>query len=372
MRCVMDTSAPDIQFDEHGMCNYCIEFLGKSSHILFKSELHRTAQKDALIAEIKQTGRDRRYDCIVGLSGGVDSAWALYMAVQSGLRPLAVHMDNGWNSELAQNNIENLVRKLGVDLYTHVIDWHEYRKLMQAFFDADVIDVELLYDNAMLAVNYQQAARHGVKWILSGHNLATEGMRIPTTWNWFKFDKRNIRALARRYDPAFRPSTFPSIGTLDLFYFKYLRNIHWVPFLDHFDYQKNRSLNFLEREFGYKPYPYKHYESIFTRFYQGYQLPKKFGIDKRRVHFSTLIISEQMTRNDAMKKLEHDPYPSIQELESDIKYFLKKMQWSRSQLNEYLSRKEVPHENYNTEKPLWDFLGKIQLFLKRQGKNINS
>lgn len=364
-RCVMDTSAPDIHFDAQGVCNFCSEFLGKSSHILFKDESQRAEEREALIAGIKKAGRGKRYDCVIGLSGGVDSAWTLYMAVKSGLRPLAVHMDNGWNSELAQSNIENLVRKLGIDLYTHVIDWHEYRKLMQAFFDADVIDVELLYDNAMLAVNYQQAARHGVKWILAGTNLSTEGMRMPASWNWFKFDKKNIQALSKKIAPDFRLATFPAIGTLDLVMFKFLRRIQWVSFLDHFDYQKNQSLNILEKEFGYKPYPYKHYESVFTRFYQGYLLPKKFGVDKRRLHLSTLIISGQLPRADALQTMEHAPYPSAQDLESDIQYFLKKMNWSRDQLDDYLARGEKPHAAYGTEKPLWDFLGRIQRLIFR-------
>ncbi|OXR47860.1 ExsB family protein, partial [Pusillimonas sp. T2] len=172
----MDTSASDIRFDANGVCNYCTDFLARSSHIIHAESGTKQRQLEAFVERIKREGHGKRYDCIVGVSGGVDSSWVLVQVVELGLRPLAVHMDNGWNSELAQNNIANLVQGLGVDLYTHVIDWPEYRALMQAFFDADVIDVELLYDNAMLAVNYQQAEAHGVKWILSGSNQATEGM----------------------------------------------------------------------------------------------------------------------------------------------------------------------------------------------------
>ena len=197
-RCVMDTSAPDISFDENGVCNYCTDFLSNSAHILFKDSSQRQRELDALVEQIKKHGKNKDYDCIVGVSGGVDSSTALVNAVGLGLRPLAVHMDNGWNSELAQNNIANLVRGLGVDLFTHVIDWGEYRALMQGFFDADVLDVELLYDNAMLAVNYQQAAKYGIHYILAGTNQSTEGMRIPHTWNWFKFDKKNIAAVGLR------------------------------------------------------------------------------------------------------------------------------------------------------------------------------
>lgn len=360
-RCVMDTSAPDISFDEQGMCNYCSEFLEKHSHVLFKNEFQRTEERNGLVAKIKKAGRGKRYDCVIGVSGGVDSAWTLYQAVKSGLRPLAVHMDNGWNSELAQSNIENLVRKLGIDLYTHVIDWDEYRRLMQAFFDADVIDIELLYDNAMQAVNYRQAKQHGVKWILAGTNQATEGMRIPSTWNWFKYDKKNIKSLARKFGHGMRLKTFPAISISNLIYFRFIRRIKWVSFLDYFDYQKSDASIILGKSLGYKPYPYKHYESIFTRFYQGHLLPEKFGVDKRRLHLSTLVISKQMNRAEALSLMDQSPYPSQQDLESDIQYFLKKMHWSNDQFREYLLRKERLHAEYGSEKPFWDFLSKVQL-----------
>lgn len=183
-RCVMDTSAIDITFDEDDVCNYCSNFIEKYGHILNKNPDQRRHDLNTFVAQVKKQGKGRQYDCVIGISGGVDSSWALVQAAKLGLRPLAVHMDNGWNSELAQNNIANLVRGLGIDLYTHVINWTEYRSLMQAFFDADVVDVELLYDNAMYAVNYQQAAKHGIKFILAGTNRATEGMPLPENWNW--------------------------------------------------------------------------------------------------------------------------------------------------------------------------------------------
>jgi len=162
-RCVMDQSAPDIRFDEKGVCNYCTDYLVTRERYLVSDPEQRQRRLDALLDRVRRDGRGKRYDCIVGISGGVDSSWALVKAVELGLRPLAIHMDNGWNAELAQNNIANLVRGLGVDLVTHVIDWREYRGLMEAFFAADVLDVELLYDNAMSAVNFRQAARFGIK-----------------------------------------------------------------------------------------------------------------------------------------------------------------------------------------------------------------
>jgi N-acetyl sugar amidotransferase len=364
-RCVMDTSASDISFDEHGVCSYCTEFLARSGHILHQDPTQRTQELSTFVAKVKAAGKEKPYDCIIGVSGGVDSSWVLVQAVKLGLRPLAVHMDNGWNSELAQNNIANLVRGLGVDLYTHVIDWNEYKKLMQAFFDADVIDVELLYDNAMLAVNYQQASKHGVKFILSGSNQATEGMRMPPGWNWFKQDARNIRALGRQFGKV-SIKTFPTISTINVIYYGFLKKIQWVSFLDYLPYNKFEVLDALEREYGYKRYPFKHYESVFTRFYQGYLLPRKFGVDKRRLHLGTIVASGQMKREEALRGLEGIAYPSEQAQEEDIKYFLKKMGWSQGQLQAYLTRPSIDHDVYPSEKGLRDRLSRIyKVFAKR-------
>jgi N-acetyl sugar amidotransferase len=364
-RCVMDTSAGDIIFDENGICNYCTDFLERSGHVIFKDTEQRKMELAAFVDRIKADGRGKRYDCVIGVSGGVDSSWALVQAVQLGLRPLAVHMDNNWNTELSQNNIANLVRGLGVDLYTHVIDWDEYRKLMQAFFDADVIDIELLYDNAMLAVNYQQALKQGVKYILAGTNEATEGMRIPYGWCWFKRDKRNIKRIAKKFGGV-KLKTFPSISTFSFIYYEFFHRIKWLSFLDYFDYNKSEAMAILQQDYAYKPYPYKHYESIFTRFYQGYILPQKFEVDKRRVHLSTLVASGQMERKDALDMFKCSPYPSDKDLEEDKQYILKKMGWTTEQFKTYMARPQKPHTNYPTERPLWDFLAKIYEMVKKR------
>jgi N-acetyl sugar amidotransferase len=348
MRCVMDTSVAEITFDDDGVCNFCTEFLEKSAHIIHENEKLKEHRLERFVEAVKKAGKGKTYDCVVGVSGGVDSSWTLAEVKRLGLRPLAVHMDNGWNSELAQNNIANLVQGLGLDLYTHVIDWEEYRALMQAFFDADVIDVELLYDNAMLAVCYQQARKFSIKYILSGSNQATEGMRIPKGWNWYKRDVRNIQAIAKRFGDV-RIKTFPTHSTSDFIIDEFVRGIRWISFLDYLPYNKFDALDVLERRYGYKRYPFKHYESIFTRFYQGYILPRKFGVDKRLLHLGTLVAAGQMTREEALEGLAGIPYPSHQDLESDIRYFLKKMNWSDADLSSYISRPEVSHDAYPSE-----------------------
>jgi len=359
-RCVMDTSAKDIIFNKDGTCNYCTNFLHKS-HKIFTTIQENNL--DNLLVQIKQEGHSKKYDCIIGVSGGIDSSWALYNAVKLGLRPLAVHMDNGWNSELAQHNIANLVNILGVDLYTHVIHWDEYRSLMQSFFDADVIDVELLYDNAMLALNYQMARKYRVKYILSGSNHHTEGIYVPQNWNWFKLDKCNIKAINQKLHKV-KMKTYLSIGTLDYVKYTFIHRIRWIAFLDYLNYNKEEALSILQKEVAYKPYPYKHYESIFTRFYQGFILPNKFGIDKRKIHFSTLIMSGQMNRKDALEDLKKIPYPSLQTLEEDKEYFLKKMRWKQKALDDYMTRPEVSHDQFSSEKKLYDSLLKVYKYFQ--------
>lgn len=357
-RCLMDSTVPDISFDAQGVCNYCTDFVALMGRSFSPDAAQRAASLNSFVHRVKLEGRGKEYDCIIGLSGGVDSAWVLYQAKRLGLRPLAVHMDNGWNSELAQHNIENLVKKLDVHLYTHVIDWHEYRELMQGFFDADVVDVELLYDNAMLAVNYKLAVKYGIHWILAGTNKSTEGMRMPPGWSWFKYDARNIKAIGRRRGVR-RLKTFPALNVLSYVWYEYFRKIRWVSFLDLLDYRKEEALQVLETECGYRRYPYKHYESVFTRFYQGYILPQKFGIDKRKVHLSTLVATGQMSRAHGAALLSEIPYPSPEAMESDRQYFLKKMNWSEDEFARYIARPGVNHDVYGTELGVWKALASV-------------
>ena len=354
-RCIMDESASDIVFDENGFCNYCSAFINKQVKYIAFDEAERQRRLQVLIESVKKSGKGKKYDCIVGLSGGVDSSWALVQAVRFGLRPLAVHMDSGWNSELAQNNIENLVRKLGVDLYTHVIEWTEIRGLMEAFFMADVIDVEVLYDNAMLAVNYNLAAKYKLKYILAGTNIATEGVDIPSNWNWYKSDKKNIKGISKIFGGP-KLKTFPSISTMGTAKFVLLHRIHWVSFLDYLNYKKFDAIEVLKAEFGYKPYPHKHYESVFTRFYQGYILPYKFGIDKRKPHLSSLIMTGEMTREEALKHASGIAYPNEKDMESDRLYFIKKMGWTEEKFKDYMSRPEIRHDSYPSEMKLYKSL----------------
>ena len=355
--CLMDSTAADfLKLGEK--CNYC-ESLQPIDQYQHTNEFGGIK---SLITQIKKDGVGKKYDCIIGVSGGVDSSYVLKVASDHNLRVLAVHMDNGWNSELAQNNIEVVIREFGFDFYSHVIDWIEYKNMMQSFFDADVIDIELLYDNAMYAVNYNLALECNIKWVLNGINQATEGMRLPQDWTWFKFDSKNIRDIVKR-NGNYRIKTFPLMSIWKALYCKYIKKVRFVPILDYIEFNKNDALKYLTG-IGYKPYPYKHYESVFTRFYQGYILPEKFNVDKRKVHLSTLVVNGQMDKSEAESLLSNIPYPSLSDLQQDKKYFLKKMGWTLSDLEEYTNRPKARHEDYKNDYSLWKGLIKIRNLLR--------
>jgi N-acetyl sugar amidotransferase len=359
----MDTSATDIIFDNEGHCNFCTSLL-KNLQNLNKKNYDSMAVRETLHYRIKKNGFGKAYDCIVGLSGGVDSSYALHLAVKNGLRPLAVHLDNGWNSELAQKNIEGLVRKLNVNLHTHVIDWSENKNLQLSFLKAGVIDIEMIMDNAQAATNYYQAKKNGVKDILSGTNTATEGMGVSKNWSHYKFDKVNIKSIHRRFGSGTIKS-HPLMGTIDWIIYEYLKKIRWHKYLDYFDYKREEAILLLAEEYGYKSYPYKHGESTFTKFYQNYLLPVKFGIDKRRAHFSNAICSNQMTRHEALIELQNNSYIDSLEGKKDKIYALKKLGLTEEEFNIYMQSPEVPHLAYGSEVWLLNTLIKLNNIYKK-------
>lgn len=353
-RCVMDSTASDIVFDDDGTCNYCTEFLEKMRR--FQSE-HPDIDADLsrLVSQIKEKGRGKKYDCIVGVSGGVDSSYTLYLTVKLGLRPLAVHLDNGWNSELATHNIVNLVRKLDVDLYTHVINWDENRDLQNSFIKAHVVDIEMLMDNAMQALLYKQAAEWGVRYILSGTNLSGEGITMPPGWGHYKLDVKNIKCIHRSFGSV-RIETHPLLSSFGYIWYRLIRRIEWVSFLNYVHYDKKKTLELLQEEVDFRPYLHKHYESVFTRFYQGYILPNKFGFDKRKVHLSSLVMTGQMPREDALVILQQSPYPDRDLEQEDRGFVIKKLGWSEEDFEDYLRKPAIPHESYGSEVWIYDLL----------------
>ncbi len=362
-RCLMDTSAIDIVFDNRGYCNFCSDFL-KVSNLIKANNTFKNLDK--FINKVKNQGKNLEYDCVVGISGGVDSSWALKKTVEYGLRPLVVHFDNGWNTNMSQENIYKLLKKLKLNLITYVVDWMEYKEIMQSFFKSNVVDIELIYDNALMKINYSIAKKFNVKYIFAGTNRATEGMRMPKNWNWFKYDKKNIHSIQKKFGN--KPiKSLPTIGTLDFIYYSKIHNIKWINFLDYFDYNKSLAMDELCSFSDFTKYKIKHSESIFTRFYQCHILPKKFKIDKRRIHLSNLVITNQMSRDKALEVIKTDPYSSFNDYLQDKKFFLKKMDFSEEYFNRYLSENPISHQEYHTEKIIWE---KLEIVYKKIFKKI--
>jgi N-acetyl sugar amidotransferase len=321
VRCVMDTSDPEIRFDDRGVCSHCHAYAALAAREV------RTGQagKEALgrmVDRIRAAGRGKDYDCVMGVSGGVDSTYLAYVAKQVGLRPLAVHMDNGWDSELAVSNIEKVLKTLDIDLYTDVLDWEEFRDLQLAFLKASVSDAEIPTDHAIGAAIYRVAAERGIRYILSGENVATEGI-LPASWTYGVWDWKYISAVHQRFGTVPLRS-FPHYSLTDLFYYRAAKQIRSFRPLNFLPYVKSEVMNVLQHELGWKYYGGKHYESIYTRFFQGYILPRKFGIDKRKAHLSTMICSGQVTRDAAVTELSCQSY--TQELQrQDHEYVIKKL-----------------------------------------------
>ena len=306
--CVMDTSDSKIVFDSKGVCDHCITFRTRIAPNWHTDDLGQAAL-GKIVAEVKSAGKGRDFDCIIGMSGGIDSSYLLYLAVEKlGLRPLVFHVDAGWNSQVAVNNIERLVEKLGLDLFTEVIDWEEMKDLQMAFFRAGVSHVDAPQDHAFFATMYKFAHKYGIRHILTGLNTSTECVRNPIEWMYYQSDSRQLRDIHRQYGR--RPlRNYPLTSILwHKVYLPYVRKIRIVTPLNYMPYIKADAMRLLEEKFGWQPYPQKHFESRFTKFYESYWLPTRFGYDVRRVQYSSLILTGQMTRDEAIERLKALPY----------------------------------------------------------------
>lgn len=317
----MDTREPEIAFDERGFCNFCTHYYARDAREVPTGDDARRRLEN-LVAQVKGAGSGRDYDCVIGVSGGVDSTVVAYTVKQLGLRPLAVHLDNGWNAELAVDNIKNALEKLNIDLSTFVIDWEEFRDLQLSFLKASVQNIEIPTDHAITALLFHTAAKIGVRHIISGSNVRTEGI-MPLEAGYPAQDLRHLLAIHKRFGTV-PLRTMPLLSLKRLAYFVLAKGIRFVNILNYIDYDKHRSLELLQRELGYRPYGGKHYESVFTRFFQGYILPRKFGYDKRRAHFSCLVCSGELTRAQALDNLEAPPYTGW-DLDTDKEFVIKKL-----------------------------------------------
>ena len=354
--CVMDESDPDISFDSKGICSYHKIVHDKLRNV----EVQRSLDSlESIAKKIKQEGVNKEYDCLIGLSGGVDSSYITLLAGELGLKPLIVHFDNGWNSELAISNIEKLINKYNFDLHTLVVDWEEFKDIQLSLFKAGVPNIEMVTDHAISATLYKISKRFKIKYLLSGSNVATESI-LPQAWGHDSSDFKHIKAIHKKFGGS-KIKTYPSLTVFKRIRYRLMSNIIKVNLLNYIDYSKEYAISRLEKEVGWEYYGGKHYESVFTKVFQAYILPKKFGFDKRKAHLSSLICNGEMTREEALLELEKPLYAE-KELKSDIEYLIKKWGITIDQFNEILNSPPKSHNDYPTGDKL------IQLALKFKRK----
>lgn len=350
--CVMDTSDPGIHFDANGVCDHCASF---RTHTLPNWRPNEEGRRilDRKVAQIKAHGVGKPYDCIIGMSGGVDSSYLIYLAKeQLGLRPLVFHVDGGWNSQVAVNNIEKIIDGLGLELYTEVINWNEMRDLQLAFFKSGVPHIDLPQDHAFFATMYNFAEKYDVKYILTGANISTEGVRNPLDFFYYGTDMWQIRDIHNRFGQ--HPlKDFPLSPILrHKVYLRYIKGIEVVQPLDFMPYVKADAMQMLADRFGWQKYPRKHFESRFTKFFEGYWLPKKFGFDTRRVQYSSLILTGQMTRDAALAELAKPPYDEAT-IADDFEYIATKLEISVAELQRYMDAPNKSYRDYRNQEALF-------------------
>ena len=364
-RCVMDTTASDIKFDNEGVCNYC-----KNYEYRIKTEMIRdkTFSLIELVRNIKKQGFGKDYDCLIGISGGVDSSYVAYLVEDLGLRPLAIHLDNGWNSDLAVSNIEKILNKLDIDLYTHVIDWIEFKDLQKSFIESSIPNIEFPTDHAINALLLKTANKHNIKYVINGSNLVTEGI-LPLVWMGRNIDYRLLKNIHKIFGSV-KLKSFPSLSLSRMAYLLLVKKIKFIPILNYVDYDKESAIALLEDKYRWTRYEGKHFESIFTRFFQGYILPEKYNIDKRKAHLSTLVMSGQMSRDDAVAELKTPPYSDVNLLAEDKKYILKKLSYTEESFRKIMDARVKSTSEYPSSNLLFDnfqfLLNKIKVFSKRR------
>lgn len=339
-RCVMDTTDPNIVFDERGVCNHCHTHEDEVKKKVVSGAEGEQKLKE-IVSRIKEENKNNKYDCVIGVSGGVDSTYVAYKVKELGLRPLAVHLDNGWDSELAIKNVENICRKLEIDLHTIVLDWNEFRDLQIAFLKASTPDSEIPSDHAIVVSMLRTSKMIKVKHILTGYNVRTE-THLPAEWSQGHFDWGYIKNIHKRFGTV-KLETFPHLSLIDFLFPPYGKK--FINILNYIDFSKKDAMPILEKEIGWRYYGGKHYESIYTRWFQGYWLPTKFGYDKRRSHLSSLICAGEINREEALEELKKSTYPAELQRE-DTAYVLKKFDLTKEQLDEIL---------HSPKKSYWDY-----------------
>lgn len=362
-RCIIDTDTyPEIVFDEYGVCNVCHTYDDMAAK--FKMQQEVLAEKFLLqeIEKMKANGKGKEYDCLLGLSGGVDSSYLAIKLKEWGLRPLILHVDNGWNTEIAVSNIEKLVKQLNMDLITYVVDWGELRDLELSYLKASVVDIDIPNEMCSHSVIHQKAAEFNLKYIITGHNYASEGW-LPPSFSHYKYDTLNMFDIHRRFGKV-KLKKYPRIGFFRTIYYQKIRGIQFFSPLNYIEYDKEKAKQLLINTYGWKDYGGKHFENSYTRFYQSYILPEKFKLDKRRSHYSSLICAGQLGRNEALEMIKKPPYSNSELLRYDKEYFMKKLRISEQEFAAYIAAPPIPHTHYWSYMNIYSFLKKYFFFLK--------
>lgn len=363
--CVMDTTDSKIVFDDKGVCDHCNTYYSDIlPHWHTDERGHKELEK--IIDKIKEEGKGKDFDCLMGMSGGIDSSYLLYiMKEKYGLRPLVFHVDAGWNSQIAVNNIERLVDGLGLDLYTEVIDWEEMKKLQLAYFKSGVPHIDTPQDHSFFATMYKFASKHKIKHILTGGNYSTECVRNPLEWMYYQSDSIQLKDIYKQHGEG-KLKNYPVTKILwHKVYLPYIKGIKLIRPLDYVPYNKDEAMQFLVDEYGYQKYPQKHFESRFTRFYEAYWLPQKFGYDTRKVQYSSLILTDQMTREEALELLKKPAY-NPETIKEDFEYIATKLGISVEELQSYFDAPNKTYKDYKSQEGIYNVGASIMRMLGKE------
>ena len=361
--CVMDITDTKITFDEKGVCDHCNTFY-KDILPFWHTDEKGTKALQEIIDKIKKAGKGKDFDCMMGMSGGIDSSYLLYkMVSEFGLRPLVFHVDAGWNSQVAVNNIERLVDGLGLDLYTEVINWEEMKDLQLAFIKSGVPHIDVPQDHAFFATMYKFASKYKVKTILTGGNYSTECVRNPLEWMYYQSDSIQLNDIFRRFGTGKLKDYKVTNILWHKIWLPYFKGIKLYRPLDLIPYNKKQAMQELVDKFGYQKYPQKHFESRFTRFYEGFWLAERFGFDTRKVQFSSLILTNQMTRDEALLKLNEKVYTKEQ-IDEDFEYISNKLGITVDELWSYFYAPKKTYKDYKSQENLYSLGAKVMRYFK--------
>jgi N-acetyl sugar amidotransferase len=358
-RCILDSTDPNIVFDNNGVCNYCIDY-DLSFHHSQRPAKEKEPELLKIIAQIKEDGKNKKYNCIIGLSGGVDSSYVAYLVKKIyGLTPIAIHLDNGWNAELAVNNIENICKKLDIDLLTHVIDWEEFRDLQLSFLKSSVANAEIPSDHAIYSILFNKAQEFGIKWIIDGVNHSTEYVRKGVSYfGYAHSDLTHLKAIHKEFGTS-KLKSYPKLSLWKKLYLKHVKKVTQFSILDYVDYHKKDAQSLLESELSWRSYGAKHHESLFTKWHQCIHLIKKFGYDKRKIHYSDMILSGQITREETMINISKPSLPPNEAADLE-QYVMKKLNLNKDEYEKILNAKPKDYSVYKNDKWIMDLYAKFK------------